>query len=135
MSRYTGLDVYKKLIFLLYEYVFIVYMFFLLFSALLPSQRQVAMISEMIHSASLIHDDVIDQSDFRRGKPSVNVLWNHKKVTIRSHIMSPHIFNHTLYPEQTACHVDKCELFTFLPYDVRRFHLANIGAFLSTSEN
>lgn len=49
---------------------------------LLPSQRQVAMISEMIHSASLIHDDVIDQSDFRRGKPSVNVLWNHKKVAM-----------------------------------------------------
>ncbi|KAL0271107.1 UNVERIFIED_CONTAM: hypothetical protein PYX00_008314 [Menopon gallinae] len=45
------------------------------------SQRDVAMISEMIHSASLIHDDVIDQSDFRRGKPSVNVLWNHKKVS------------------------------------------------------
>ncbi|KPI91293.1 Decaprenyl-diphosphate synthase subunit 1 [Papilio xuthus] len=52
-------------------------------SALLPSQRQVAMISEMIHSASLIHDDVIDQSDFRRGKPSVNVLWNHKKVSLQ----------------------------------------------------
>lgn len=34
----------------------------------------------MVHSASLVHDDVIDQSDFRRGKPSVNVLWNHKKV-------------------------------------------------------
>lgn len=40
------------------------------------------MISEMIHSASLIHDDVIDQSNFRRGKPSVNVLWNHRKVII-----------------------------------------------------
>lgn len=51
-------------------------------SGLLPAQRQVAMIAEMIHSASLIHDDVIDQSDFRRGKPSVNVLWNHKKVTM-----------------------------------------------------
>lgn len=53
---------------------------FVCFRALRPSQRQVAMIAEMIHSASLIHDDVIDQSDFRRGKPSVNVLWNHKKV-------------------------------------------------------
>ncbi|XP_030760488.1 LOW QUALITY PROTEIN: decaprenyl-diphosphate synthase subunit 1-like [Sitophilus oryzae] len=40
------------------------------------------MISEMIHTASLVHDDVIDQSDFRRGKPSVNVMWNHKKVTM-----------------------------------------------------
>lgn len=35
----------------------------------------------MVHSASLVHDDVIDQSDFRRGKPSVNALWNHKKVS------------------------------------------------------
>lgn len=40
------------------------------------------MISEMIHTASLVHDDVIDQSDFRRGKPSVNVVWNHKKVSV-----------------------------------------------------
>lgn len=47
----------------------------------MKSQIQVAMISEMIHSASLIHDDVIDQSNFRRGKPSVNVLWNHRKVS------------------------------------------------------
>lgn len=42
------------------------------------------MIAEMIHSASLIHDDVIDQSFSRRGKPSVNVIWNHKKVSIMS---------------------------------------------------
>ncbi|CAH1974155.1 unnamed protein product [Acanthoscelides obtectus] len=48
----------------------------------MKSQREVAMISEMIHTASLVHDDVIDQSDFRRGKPSVNVKWNHKKVTM-----------------------------------------------------
>lgn len=49
-------------------------------SGLDKKQREVAMIAEMIHSASLIHDDVIDQSDFRRGKPSVNALWSHKKV-------------------------------------------------------
>ncbi|XP_043482436.1 all trans-polyprenyl-diphosphate synthase PDSS1 [Leptopilina heterotoma] len=49
---------------------------------LLPSQRQVAMIAEMIHSASLVHDDVIDQSDFRRGKPSINALWSQKKVAM-----------------------------------------------------
>lgn len=55
----------------------------------MESQRQVAMISEMIHSASLIHDDVIDQSNFRRGKPSVNVLWNHRKV---STLLTYHIY-------------------------------------------
>lgn len=51
-------------------------------SGLLDSQRQVAMISEMIHSASLVHDDVIDQSDFRRGKPSANALWTQKKAAM-----------------------------------------------------
>lgn len=55
-------------------------LFFCFFRELRLGQREVAMIAEMIHSASLIHDDVIDQSDFRRGKPSVNALWNHKKV-------------------------------------------------------
>ncbi|XP_066904758.1 all trans-polyprenyl-diphosphate synthase PDSS1 [Halyomorpha halys] len=49
---------------------------------ILPKQVQMAMITEMIHSASLVHDDVIDQSDFRRGKPSVNALWNQKKVAM-----------------------------------------------------
>ncbi|XP_066581663.1 all trans-polyprenyl-diphosphate synthase PDSS1 [Prorops nasuta] len=49
---------------------------------LLPSQKQVAMISEMIHNASLLHDDVIDQSPIRRGKPSVNEVWSQKKATM-----------------------------------------------------
>lgn len=29
---------------------------------------------EMIHMASLIHDDVVDQADLRRGRPTINVL-------------------------------------------------------------
>lgn len=37
---------------------------------------------EMIHTASLVHDDVIDTSDTRRGKPSVNVLWGQKKAIL-----------------------------------------------------
>jgi octaprenyl-diphosphate synthase len=30
---------------------------------------------ELIHTATLVHDDVIDEADSRRGKPSANVLW------------------------------------------------------------
>lgn len=33
---------------------------------------------EMIHAASLLHDDVIDEADTRRGKPSINALYNDK---------------------------------------------------------
>lgn len=35
-------------------------------------------IIEMIHAASLLHDDVIDEADTRRGQPSVNALYDNK---------------------------------------------------------
>ena len=31
---------------------------------------------ELLHTASLVHDDVIDASDMRRGNPSLNVVFN-----------------------------------------------------------
>ncbi len=31
---------------------------------------------EMIHAATMIHDDVVDRAETRRGKPSVNSKWN-----------------------------------------------------------
>jgi octaprenyl-diphosphate synthase len=33
---------------------------------------------EILHTASLIHDDVVDESNERRNQPSVNALWNNK---------------------------------------------------------
>ena len=38
------------------------------------------MVSEMIHTASLVHDDVIDESDIRRGKPTANARWGNRQV-------------------------------------------------------
>lgn len=33
---------------------------------------------ELLHTASLVHDDVVDESDKRRGQSSVNALYNNK---------------------------------------------------------
>ncbi|MFI3301976.1 MAG: polyprenyl synthetase family protein [Rikenellaceae bacterium] len=41
-----------------------------------------AMMVEMIHLASLIHDDVIDEADTRRGKPSLNAVWQSKRAVL-----------------------------------------------------
>ncbi|XP_034718513.1 decaprenyl-diphosphate synthase subunit 1 isoform X1 [Etheostoma cragini] len=49
---------------------------------LIPGQRHVAMITEMIHTASLVHDDVIDGSDKRRGKSTINEVWGEKKAIL-----------------------------------------------------
>ncbi|XP_030625254.1 all trans-polyprenyl-diphosphate synthase PDSS1 [Chanos chanos] len=49
---------------------------------LLPAQRSIAMISEMIHTASLVHDDVIDGADTRRGKTTINEMWGERKAIL-----------------------------------------------------
>ena len=41
-------------------------------------QRKICVISEMFHTSSLYHDDVIDRALTRRGKVSVNSRWNQK---------------------------------------------------------
>lgn len=41
-----------------------------------------AMLVEMIHVTSLIHDDVIDESDMRRGRQSLNARWQSKNAVI-----------------------------------------------------
>ena len=49
--------------------------------SLVWKQRRVAIISEMIHTASLLHDDVLDKADTRRGKAAVNKIFTAKKAT------------------------------------------------------
>ncbi|KAI9745999.1 MAG: coq1 putative hexaprenyl diphosphate synthase [Claussenomyces sp. TS43310] len=51
-------------------------------SDILPSQRRLAEITELIHTASLLHDDVIDHSDARRGQPSANFVFGNKLAVL-----------------------------------------------------
>lgn len=37
-----------------------------------------AMLVELLHTATLVHDDVIDEADTRRGLPSIRALWRNK---------------------------------------------------------
>lgn len=43
--------------------------------------RSAAMI-ELLHTATLVHDDVVDDSDMRRGGPSVKALWGNKAAVL-----------------------------------------------------
>ncbi|KAI0202918.1 hexaprenyl pyrophosphate synthetase-like protein [Astrocystis sublimbata] len=51
-------------------------------SDILPSQRRLAEITELIHTASLLHDDVVDHSVSRRGSPSANFEFGNKMAVL-----------------------------------------------------
>ncbi|MEH7012661.1 heptaprenyl diphosphate synthase component II [Neobacillus niacini] len=40
--------------------------------------KNIAVALELIHMASLVHDDVIDDADLRRGQPTVKAKWDNK---------------------------------------------------------
>ncbi len=47
---------------------------------------------EMIHAASLLHDDVIDEAHTRRGKPSINALYDNKTAIMFGDILYSRAF-------------------------------------------
>ena len=49
---------------------------------ILPTQRRLAEITEIIHTASLLHDDVIDASMTRRSLPSANASFGNKMAIL-----------------------------------------------------
>lgn len=48
------------------------------FGKVSPYAIKVAAALEMLHTASLLHDDVVDESMVRRSMPSINASWNNK---------------------------------------------------------
>ncbi|MFA8449125.1 MAG: polyprenyl synthetase family protein [Bacteroidales bacterium] len=43
-----------------------------------PSTYRAATLIELLHTATLVHDDVVDDSNFRRGVFSIKALWKNK---------------------------------------------------------
>ncbi|RKY05851.1 MAG: hypothetical protein DRP56_08460 [Planctomycetota bacterium] len=53
-----------------------------LFSELCDEHIDCAAMVELIHMASLMHDDVIDKAHLRRGQPSANALWGNTAAVL-----------------------------------------------------
>jgi octaprenyl-diphosphate synthase len=53
-----------------------------LFGEINDSTRRTAQFVEMLHTATLIHDDVIDESDIRRGQATVNAIWGNTTAVL-----------------------------------------------------
>jgi geranylgeranyl pyrophosphate synthase len=53
-----------------------------LFNLALDKMSPYARASELVHAASLTHDDVIDNATLRRGLPSINIVSSNKKAVL-----------------------------------------------------
>ena len=50
---------------------------------------RLACVVELLHTATLIHDDVVDQAPLRRGRPSANARWgDDASVLVGDHLYS-----------------------------------------------
>jgi octaprenyl-diphosphate synthase len=47
-----------------------------------PRCIQVAAAVELLHTATLLHDDVVDLSRLRRGRPSANAVWGNRRAVL-----------------------------------------------------
>ena len=53
---------------------------------------RVAAVVEMIHNAALLHDDVIDEGQKRRGRPTVNSLWGNESAVLLGDFLLSKVF-------------------------------------------
>jgi len=53
---------------------------------------RVAAILEMMHNATLLHDDVIDEGRVRRGMPTINSLWGNETAVLLGDLLLSRIF-------------------------------------------
>ncbi len=57
------------------------------------SHVELAAAVEMVHAASLIHDDVLDKADTRRHRPTVNATWGNRVSVLLGDFLFTHAFH------------------------------------------
>lgn len=69
---------------------------------------------EMLHTASLVHDDIVDESDMRRGQASVNALWGAQTAVLVGDYLFSKSMQHCLF----SGHLDVMRLIARLGQDL-----------------
>ena len=62
-----------------------------------PEHHTLAAVVEMVHTATLVHDDVLDEADVRRHLDTVNARWNNNT----SVLLGDYLFSHAFYLAST----------------------------------
>jgi octaprenyl-diphosphate synthase len=70
-----------------------------------PAHHTLAAAVEMIHTATLVHDDVLDEADLRRHAPTVNAEWGPKVAVLLGDTLFTHAFHLASTVDGRACRV------------------------------
>lgn len=71
-----------------------------------PAHHVLAAVVEMVHIATLVHDDVLDEADIRRRAATVNRLWGNERAVLMGDFLISHAFHLcSSLPSQTASRI------------------------------
>lgn len=70
-----------------------------------PPHHTLAAAVEMIHTATLVHDDVLDEAELRRHVPTVNAGWGNKVSILLGDMLFTHAFHLTSTVDGRACQI------------------------------
>ncbi len=73
---------------------------------LTDAHETLAVVVEMIHTATLVHDDVLDEADLRRHVDTINARWGNET----SVLLGDFLFSHAFYLASTIGSADACLL-------------------------
>jgi octaprenyl-diphosphate synthase len=71
-----------------------------------PAHHLLSAVVEMIHTATLVHDDVLDGAAVRRHVPTVNALWGNQA----SIMLGDYLFTHAFHLSSTLDDVRACRI-------------------------
>jgi octaprenyl-diphosphate synthase len=74
--------------------------------AVTPAHHTLAAVVEMIHTATLVHDDVLDGADLRRHVPTIHARWGNNASVLLGDLL----FTHAFYLTSTTGSADACRL-------------------------
>jgi octaprenyl-diphosphate synthase len=57
--------------------------------------REIAAVAELVHSATLLHDDVVDEGNLRRGAPAARKLWGNAVSVLSGDLLLVHALERT----------------------------------------
>lgn len=89
-----------------------------------PEHIQLAAVVEMIHTATLIHDDILDEADKRRHLETVNARWNNET----SVLLGDYLFTHAFYLASTTGSADACRVIGQATNTVCEGELRQVGS-------